>query len=148
MRTRLVVFLDIVIAAAAGTFACSRVTLIPSRPPTARATLPTGPVSYLGVYANGSPPAYQPIADFANGCAQPPKYPTRFGWVQPFATSFAKRIRSHGAVTIVQIDPTFASVPAIAAGSYDGYLRSYADSVRNVGHAVVIGFGHEMNAPW
>jgi mannan endo-1,4-beta-mannosidase len=27
-------------------------------------------------------------------------------------------------------------------------LRSYADSVRNFGHAVVIGFGHEMNAPW
>ncbi len=149
MRTRLVVFLAIVIAEAAGTFACSRVTLIPSRPPTARATLPTGPASYLGVYANGSPPAYQPIADFAKAANTQPNLVGYFsGWAQPFATSFAKRIRSHGAVTIVQIDPTFASVPAIAAGSYDGYLRSYADSVRNFGHAVVIGFGHEMNAPW
>ena len=44
--------------------------------------------------------------------------------------------------------PTYASVPAIAAGAYDGYLRSYADSVRDFGHPVVIGFGHEMNAPW
>ena len=36
----------------------------------------------------------------------------------------------------------------IVSGDYDGYLRSYADSVRDFGHAVVIGFGHEMNAPW
>ena len=28
------------------------------------------------------------------------------------------------------------------------YLKTYADSVRDFGHAVVIGFGHEMNAPW
>ncbi len=48
----------------------------------------------------------------------------------------------------MQIDPTYASVAAIAAGDYDDYLRSYADSVRDFGHAVVIGFGHEMNAPW
>jgi beta-mannanase len=47
----------------------------------------------------------------------------------------------------VQIDPTDASVSGIAAGAYDTYLRLYADSVRDFGHAVVIGFGHEMNAP-
>ena len=46
------------------------------------------------------------------------------------------------------IDPTFASVKAIADGNYDDYLKSYAASVRKYGHAVVIGFGHEMNAPW
>ena len=46
------------------------------------------------------------------------------------------------------MDPTGASVPEIAAGGYDGYLRSYADSVRDFGQPVVIGFGHEMNAPW
>ena len=39
------------------------------------------------------------------------------------------------------------SVSAIAPGKYDIYLRTYADSVRDFGHAVVIGFGHEMNAP-
>jgi beta-mannanase len=48
----------------------------------------------------------------------------------------------------VQIDPTYASVAGIADGAYDGYLREYADSVRDFGHAVVIGFGHEVNAPW
>ncbi len=150
MRTRLVVSLAIVIAAAAGTFAGSRITtLIPSRPPSAHATLPAGPASYLGVYADGTPPAYQPIANFAKAAnIQPNLVGYYSGWAEPFATSYAKRIRTHGVVPFVQIDPTFASVPAIAAGSYDTYLRSYADSVRDFGHAVVIGFGHEMNASW
>jgi len=47
----------------------------------------------------------------------------------------------------VQIDPTYASVADIAAGHDDLYLRHYAASVRSFGHPVVIGFGHEMNAP-
>ena len=66
----------------------------------------------------------------------------------PFDMPFAQTIRSHGVIPFVQIDPTDASIAAIAAGTYDDYLRSYADSVRNFGRAVVIGFGHEMNAPW
>ena len=70
------------------------------------------------------------------------------GWAQPFDTSFAEAIHKHGVIPFVQIDPTDASISAIASGTYDDYLRSYADSVRNFGHAVVIGFGHEMNAPW
>ena len=49
---------------------------------------------------------------------------------------------------IVQIDPRYASVAGIAAGNYDGYLRSYADSVRDFGSPVIIGFGHEMDARW
>jgi mannan endo-1,4-beta-mannosidase len=48
----------------------------------------------------------------------------------------------------VQIDPTDASIADIAAGTYDAWLRAYADSIADFGHAVVIGFGHEMNAPW
>ena len=70
------------------------------------------------------------------------------GWLQPFDVSFAKMLRTHGIIPYVQIDPTDASVAAITAGTYDDYLRSYADSVRDFGHAVVIGFGHEMNGPW
>jgi beta-mannanase len=57
-------------------------------------------------------------------------------------------VHRHGVIPFVQIDPTFASVPAIADGDYDGYLRLYADSVRDFGHQVVIGFGHEMNGTW
>ena len=70
------------------------------------------------------------------------------GWAEPVATSFAEQAYRHHAVVLVQIDPSYASLAAIARGSYDSYLRSYADSVRHFGHAVIIGFGHEMNAPW
>jgi hypothetical protein len=70
------------------------------------------------------------------------------GWAQSFDTPFAENIVRHGSIPYVQIDPMYASVAAIAAGSYDSYLRSYADSVRDFSHAVVIGFGHEMNGTW
>jgi mannan endo-1,4-beta-mannosidase len=70
------------------------------------------------------------------------------GWAQPFNVSYATMLHGHGAIPLVQIDPSFAKVPAIAAADYDTYLRSYADSVRDYGHAVVIGFGHEMNGYW
>jgi hypothetical protein len=48
----------------------------------------------------------------------------------------------------MQWDPEHASIAGIAAGSYDDYLRTFADSVRRFGRPVVIGFGHEMNATW
>ena len=90
-----------------------------------------------------------PIADFAQAAGRQPNLVGYYsGWAEPFATSFAEMLRKHGIIPFVQIDPTYASVAAIAAGTYDDYLRSYADSVQDFGHAVVIGFGHEMNAPW
>ena len=139
----------VVIAAAAVAFAVSRVGSPASRRAAAAASLPTRPASYLGVYEPGAPGAYQPVAGFAKAAGRQPDIVGYFsGWTQPFARSFAERARGHGAVTIVQIDPTYASVPGIATGVYDGYLRSYADSVRDFGHPVIIGFGHEMNASW
>jgi mannan endo-1,4-beta-mannosidase len=150
MRSRLVVLIAIVIAAAAVTFAVRHFASSPASSPAARATaLPPSPASYLGVYAAGSPAAYQPVTDFAKAAGKQPNLVGYFsGWAEPFATSFARRIHGHGAVTVVQIDPSLASIPDIAAGDYDRYLRSYADSVRDFGQPVVIGFGHEMNAPW
>jgi hypothetical protein len=144
-----VLLVAVVIAAAAVAFAVTRVGSPTPRHAAAVAPLPIRPASYLGVYEPGSPDAYQPVADFAKTTGRQPDIAGYFsGWAQPFAASFAERARSHGAVTIVQIDPTLASIPGIAAGVYDSYLRSYADSVRDFGHPVIIGFGHEMNATW
>jgi mannan endo-1,4-beta-mannosidase len=149
MNSRLVTVVAVILAAVAAVFAVSHFDLAASRPPAVHITLPPTAASYLGVYVTGSPPAYQPIAGFAKAAHGRPNMVGYFGgWAAPFATSFAKRMHSHGIIPFVQIDPTFASVPQIAKGAYDGYLRSYADSVRDFGHAVVIGFGHEMNARW
>ena len=148
-QSLLVVFVALVVAAAAIAFAVSRVTSPAPRHTAAGPSLPTAPASYLGVYEPGAPDAYQAVAGFAKAVGKQPNIAGYFsGWTQPFARSFAERARAHGAVTLVQIDPTYASIQQIAAGVYDGYLRSYADSVRDFGHPVIIGFGHEMNATW
>jgi mannan endo-1,4-beta-mannosidase len=150
MRSRLVMILAIVLAAAAVAIAGTRLARsLPSRPTVAHASLEPGSASYLGVFEPGAPPGYGPVASFTKAAGKQPNLLEYFsGWVQPFDTSFAQMLHQHGIIPFVQIDPTDASIAQIAAGTYDAYLRSYADSVRDFRHAVVIGFGHEMNAPW
>ena len=70
------------------------------------------------------------------------------GWLEPFQTSFAATVARHGAVPLVQIDPTDISLAAIAAGRYDAYLISYAEAVRAYRDPVILSFGHEMNGTW
>jgi hypothetical protein len=151
MRERLVMLLAVALAAVAVAGATIRLTssVITSSPKDARASLPSLPAAYLGVFEPGSPPGYGEIAAFAQAAGRQPNIVEYYsGWAEPFDMSFADLLTKHGIIPLVQIDPTDASVSAIAAGTYDDYLRSYADSVSRFGHAVVIGFGHEMNAPW
>jgi mannan endo-1,4-beta-mannosidase len=139
----------VVVVVAAIVYAIIRFAPSPAGPAAAHASLPTRLASYLGVYEHGTPHTYQPVADFARAAGRQPNLVGYYsGWPERFATRFAETVRSHGGVTILQMDPTSASVAAIAAGGYDPYLRSYADSVRDFGQPVVIGFGHEMNATW
>jgi len=149
MKSRLVTLVAVAIAAVAVIFAGARFVASPSRPPAAHARLPAKPSSYLGVYEAGTPPSPDAITDFARAAGSQPNLAGYFsGWAEKFHTAYAKAVRHDGMIPFVQIDPTFASVAGIASGVYDGYLRSYADSVRDFGQGVVIGFGHEMNAPW
>jgi mannan endo-1,4-beta-mannosidase len=144
MRSRLVILVAIAIAAAA-VFAVIHLVSPPSGP----TPLPSTPASYLGVYETGPPGTYQPVADFNKAVGRQPNLVGYYsGWGEPFQTSFAETVSQHGAVTILQWDPSLVSISVIATGGYDRYLRSFADSVRKFGHPVVIGFGHEMNAPW
>jgi mannan endo-1,4-beta-mannosidase len=149
MTSRLVTLLAVAVAAAAVILTGFRLVSAPSRPPAAHAPLPRRPASYLGVYEPGAPPAWAPVSGFTAAAGAQPNLVGYFsGWAEPFQASYARTLHQHGVIPFVQIDPTFASVDGIADGDYDSYLRAYADSVRDFGHAVVIGFGHEMNAPW
>jgi mannan endo-1,4-beta-mannosidase len=150
MKSRLVTLLAVAIAAVAVIFAGARLLSAPTRPPAVHAQLPASPASYLGVYEGGAPPSPASIAGFALavGGHQPNLAGYFSGWAERFQTSYALEVRRRGMIPFVQIDPSFASVAGIASGAYDGYLRAYADSVRGYGYGVVIGFGHEMNAPW
>ena len=150
MTSRLVMILAIALAVASLAGASLRLTgSSGSPPPAAHASLPPSLASYLGVFEPGAPPAYDPVADFAAAVGRKPNLLGFYsGWTEPFDTSFAQTLHRNGVIPFVQIDPTDASIAAIANGTYDDYLRTYADSVRGFDHNVVIGFGHEMNAPW
>jgi len=149
MRSRFVLLATVAMAIAALAFAIPRVLPRPAPPPAVHVLLPPKPASYLGAFEEGAPPAYQPLQGFGKAAGRPPALVGCFsGWAQAFDLSFAKSVHAHGATLLVQIDPTYASVPAIAAGVYDGYLRSYAASVRDFGEPVVLGFGHEVNGSW
>src|SRR5450631_2275624 len=128
MRRRLMICVAVIIVAAAGAVAVRRL----SEPPK---SLPSSADSYLGVYEKGPPATYEPVADFTGVAGRQPNLVGYYsGWGEAFQTSFAKTAYSHGAATIMQWDPTLASVTKIAAGGYDGYLRSFAASVRVFGH--------------
>jgi mannan endo-1,4-beta-mannosidase len=123
----------------------------PASSPAGRAdgALPVKAASYLGVFATGTPGSYQSVAGFTRAAGRQPNLAGYYsGWDEPFKTGFAQQVRQHGATTIIQINPTLASVADIAAGHQDPYLRSFAAAVKAFGHPVVIGFGHEMNANW
>jgi hypothetical protein len=144
MRSRMAIVMAVLLAAAAVILTVRHLSSSSKH-----AALPSTDASYLGVYEHGALGAYQPVEDFAKAAGQHPNLVGYYsGWEEPFETSFAQMASRHDAVTILQWDPTFASVQKIASGGYDGYLRSFADSVREFGRPVIIGFGHEMNAYW
>ena len=112
-------------------------------------TLSASPGSYLGVYENGAPLSYRPVATFAKAVRRQPRLAMYFsGWNDDFQIRFAQQAHAHGVIPLVQMEPTNISLAAIAAGRYDAYLISYADQVRAYGHPVVISFAHEMNGWW
>ena len=150
MRSRLVMLLAVVLAVAAIASAAIRLVASSSSDRTpAHASLPPRLAAYLGVFETGAPPGYAAIADFTRAAGRQPNLVGYYsGWAGKFDTSFAEMLYQHKISPFVQIDPTDASVAAIAAGTYDAWLKTYADSVGDFGHAVVIGFGHEMNGPW
>jgi hypothetical protein len=152
MRSRLIALAAIAVATAAVVLVVSRIGLSASRPaeaPVATAIASPRLASFLGVYEKGPPHRYQPVARFAKATGKQPNLIGYYsGWGQAFERPFAQTVHRHNAITILQWDPTGASISGVATGHYDRYLRSFADSVRDFGQPVVIGFGHEMNADW
>jgi hypothetical protein len=111
--------------------------------------LPATAGAYLGVYAAGTPASYSGVTKFAEAIhANPDVAMSYLGWYEPFPTAFANAAARNRTVPLIQMDPTGINVAAIGSGKYDGYLSSFAESVRAYHHPVIIGFGHEMNGGW
>jgi mannan endo-1,4-beta-mannosidase len=114
-----------------------------------RVALPHRPGAYLGVFVHGSPESYAGVTAFAAATGVRPKVVVYYSaWLETFQSGFAATAARHGAVPLVQIDPTGISLAAIASGHYDAYLRSYAAAIRAFGSRVILSFGHEMNGNW
>ncbi len=125
----------------------------PTAPPPAKAvdpvTLPVTPESYIGVYRDGVPGSYAGLTAFTQTTGiRPGVVPYFSGWFEPFQVDFAKTAAAHGAVPLVQIEPSDVSLTAIAAGQYDTYLSTFATAVRSYRYPVIVSFGHEMNGWW
>jgi mannan endo-1,4-beta-mannosidase len=117
--------------------------------PTATPTPHSKTGAYIGVFQRSAPESYAGITAFTKATGVSPRVVSYYsGWMESFQTGFAAQAVKHGALPLVQIDPTKISLAAIASGQYDDYLRTYADSVRSFDHKVILGFGHEMNGPW
>ncbi len=111
--------------------------------------LPAKPRSYIGVYPDGVPDTYAGVTAFTSATGVTPRLvPYYSGWLEPFQAAFAATAARHGAVPLVQIDPTHISLAKIASGYYDSYLISYAEAVLSYHHPVIVSFGHEMNGNW
>jgi Glycosyl hydrolase family 26 len=111
--------------------------------------LPTRSMSYLGLYERNAIWSYAPIDRVARDIGRQPNIVSYYSaWRQPFEMRFATWAAEHGAVPLVQIDPTDISLAAIASGHYDGYLRAYASTVLSYHRPVILSFGHEMNGWW
>jgi mannan endo-1,4-beta-mannosidase len=103
----------------------------------------------LGVFEPGERPSYQPVARFAAAVGSRPDIVLDYsGWLEPFETGFARTLYAHGAEPLIQIEPGDTYLPAIAAGRYDDYLRSYAAQVREFAHPVILSFAPEANGSW
>jgi hypothetical protein len=112
-------------------------------------TLPHTPGTYLGVYAAKVPVSYAGVTAFTSTTRVTPNVITYYsGWYEPFQARFATTAAAHGAVPLVQIEPTHVSLAEIASGKYDGYLSAYAAAVRTYRHPVILSFAHEMNGTW
>jgi hypothetical protein len=111
--------------------------------------LPTRPHSYLGLYQRDSTSSYAGVDQFAHAIGRQPNIVSYYSsWNEPFQVGLATAAVKHGAVPLVQMNPTHVNLAAIAAGKYDGYLSTLAGAVRSFKRPVIIGFGHEMNGSW
>ena len=126
-------------------------TTTPAAPRAVYASLLSTGFRYLGVYEGSSTSAgqYAQVEEFARAVGQQPNIVMSYSsWGEPFSISFAETARQHGATLLIDLDPTSTSCAWIAAGQDDAFLESYAQSVKDFGHPVIISFGHEMNGTW
>jgi Glycosyl hydrolase family 26 len=107
------------------------------------------PGHYLGVVERNTPSTYRPVTNFTSVAGRRPNITVYYSqWGTSFRARFATAAARAGAVVLVQMQPWHASLAAIAAGRWDGYLRRFAGQVRRYGGQVILSFAPEANGGW
>ena len=98
-----------------------------------------------------------PVRGNQDSCASPPApcYGD-FAYMSGPSVAEWQTVHDSGAVPMVSWMSTRVAQPAdpqyqdaaIASGSMDAYIRSWADGIRDLGYPVYLRFDHEMNGAW
>ena len=96
------------------------VTVLVVQPWTTRAPAapPVASVRYLGVHVETAPGTYTGISQFAGRIGVQPNIVSYYGdWLHPFQASFAQQAVQHGAMPLVEMDPTNVSLATSPPGT-------------------------------
>jgi mannan endo-1,4-beta-mannosidase len=104
---------------------------------------------YLGVAIAGAPRSMAGVHSFAKVMRAKPNIITIYeAFGDGYAAAEVRRTYDYGALAIVRWEPFDATLADIAAGRYDAYVASFAESVRALNLPVALTFAHEMNGFW
>jgi Glycosyl hydrolase family 26 len=90
------------------------------------------------------------FAPFANCSSSPCSF-------YPFATGVMENIREHGAIPVFSwssqsipssLNESDFQLSDVIAGTYDSYIREFAEAARDWGHPFFLRFNWEMNGAW
>jgi hypothetical protein len=107
------------------------------------------PFHYVGTLEPSTPTTYLPVTRFAGVAGRRPNITVYYSpWGTAFRARFVTAAAQAGAVVLVHLEPWHASMAAIAAGHWDGYLRRFAAQVRHYGGQVILSFAPEADGGW
>jgi hypothetical protein len=66
----------------------------------------------------------------------------------PFATPAFEKVRRHRVTPLLSWSSRGISDADVAAGRWDGFIRSWASAAKAWGHPFLLRFDREMNGPW
>src|SRR3989339_628502 len=113
---------------------------------------------FLGVFREGAPKNMNYITQFAQQVGRKPAMVMWYqDWAQPFPKAEIMNVINYGAAPHIVWEPWLWSdkekihLKDIISGQWDGYIRSWAKGVKEVGSPVFLRVAHEFNIdgyPW
>ena len=89
------------------------------------------------------------LKNFQDATSAYPTISVRFlSWGTPFPAATVLSNRRLGATTLLVLEPEHVSLPGIAAGQEDAYLKAFASAERSLDLPILISYAPEANGNW